>query len=95
MNRFALLAAAAAITMSGSIAASAGELPSPVDYLSPALTEQNIKTGLENLGYTNVFDVKGAGSYYTAQAYYHDNWYPLDINIDTGAVTSRVGYNGM
>jgi hypothetical protein len=95
MKRFALLAAVAAVMMSGSIAASASDLPSPVNYLSPSLTKQNITTDLEALGYTNVFDVKGAGSYYTAQAYYHDLWYPLDINIDTGAVTSRVEYNGM
>jgi hypothetical protein len=93
MKRIALLAAA--LTMSGSVAAYAADLPSPINYLSADRTTQNITTGLEALGYTNVFDVKGEGRYFTAQAYYRDNWYPLDINIDTGKVSSRVDYNDM
>jgi len=93
MKRLALLAAA--LMMSSSVAAYAADLPSPINYLSADRTTQNITTGLEALGYTNVFDVKGDGRYFTAQAYYHDIWYPLDINIATGKVSSRVDYNGM
>ena len=81
--------------MSSSVATYAADLPSPINYLSADRTTQNITTGLEALGYTNVFDVKGDGRYFTAQAYYHDIWYPLDINIATGKVSSRVDYNGM
>jgi hypothetical protein len=91
MKRIALFTAA--LMMSGSIAASAADLPSPLDNISTGLTEHDITSELETLGYTNVFDVKGAGTAYTAQAYYHDNWYPLDINIATGGVSSRVSYN--
>lgn len=90
MKRLAL--AAAALLMSGSIAAYAADLPSPVDNISPGLTEQDIKTGLETLGYTDVFDVRGNGTFYTAQAYYQEMWYPLDVNVDTGGVSSRVNY---
>lgn len=86
MKRIALLTAA--LMMSGSIAAHAASLPSPVENISPGLTEQDIKTGLEKLGYTDVYDVEGTGRFYTARADYQGVWYPLQIDVATGEVTS-------
>ena len=86
MKRIALITAA--LMMSGSIAAHAASLPSPVENISPALTEQDIATGLEALGYSDVYDVEGAGRFYTARAHYNGVWYPLQIDASTGEVTS-------
>jgi hypothetical protein len=86
MKRIALLTAA--LMMSGSLAAHAASLPSPVMNSSPGLTEQDIKSGLENLGYTDVYDVEGTGRFYTARADYQGVWYPLQIDVATGEVTS-------
>jgi hypothetical protein len=91
MKRIAVLTAA--LLMSGSIAAHAATLPSPVDNVSPGLTEQDIQNGLESLGYTDVYAVEGTGRFYTARASYQGVWYPLQIDIATGEVTSLANDN--
>ena len=78
----------AALLMSGSMAAHAANLPSPVKDISPGLTEQDIESGLESLGYTDIYAVEGTGRFYTARASYQGVWYPLQIDVKTGEVTS-------
>jgi hypothetical protein len=86
MKRLAVLSAA--LLMSGSMAAHAVNLPSPVENISPGLTEQDIVNGLEDLGYTDVYAVEGTGRFYTARASYQGVWYPLQIDIESGEVSS-------
>jgi phosphoribosylformylglycinamidine (FGAM) synthase PurS component len=73
---------------SSSISAFAANLPSPVEGISSDIPEQELAKQLESMGYNDVYDVEGAGRFYSARAEYNDVWYQLTIDAKTGEVTS-------
>lgn len=78
---------AASIALGASIA-NAADLPSPIVLSSPAheVTVNQVKTGLEALGYTNIGTVTTSGSVITTTADFGGKSHNLRINGDFGTV---------
>lgn len=63
------------------------ELPGPLTNLEAGVTEEVIRDGLTELGYTDITYIAGAGDYYTVRAHYNSGYVPLLINTATGEIT--------
>ena len=63
------------------------DLPGPLTNLDAGVSEENIRDGLMELGYSDITYIAGAGDYYTVRAHYQDRYVPLRINAATGEIT--------
>jgi hypothetical protein len=61
--------------------------PTPIEVTGAQLSADQVRAGLDRLGYEEVSGLQNEGQYYWTQAVYEGKTYPLEIDAVSGEVT--------